>query len=93
MRRSALFLSLMLVLAQIALGLHRIEHRFEPAAPEQTPCGLCAVADHLGDPPAPVAILPNGAWVLAIFPPVLDQRPGLARPAEIRARAPPASVA
>ena len=93
MRRPALLLSLLLVLGQLALGLHQIEHRLTPIAPDQSPCGICAIADHLGGAPAPVAVLPAGAWVLAPFHPIFDQQPGLSRPAEIRARAPPVSFA
>ena len=91
MRRPALLLSLLLVLGQLALGLHQIEHRLQAATLDQEPCGICAIADHLGGAPTPVAVLPTVGWTLATFHPVFDQRPYLARPAEIRARAPPVS--
>ncbi len=93
MRRPALLLSLLLVLGQLALALHQIEHRLTPIAPDQAPCGICAIADHMGDAPAPVAVLPTGAWSSVLFSALADQRPDIARPAEIRARAPPVSFA
>ncbi|MBL8689751.1 MAG: hypothetical protein JNL04_11660 [Rhodospirillaceae bacterium] len=92
MRRPALLLSLLLILGQFALGLHQIEHRFEPAAPDQGACGLCAVADHMDGAPGQVAVLPSDAWALATFHPIADPRPNLARPVEIRARAPPVLI-
>jgi len=93
MRRPALLLSLLLVLGQIALGLHQIEHRLHPIALDQEPCGVCTIADHMGGAPVPAAILPSVAWSPATFPFLIDQRPDLARPGENRARAPPVSIA
>lgn len=93
MRRPALLLSLLLVLGQLALGLHQIEHCLAPAALDQAPCGLCAVADHMDGAPTQVAVLPSNVWVLADFHPLTDRRPDFTRPVEIRARAPPAFLA
>lgn len=93
MRRFAPFLTLLLALGQIALGLHQIEHRFDPAAPDQAPCGICAIADHLGDAPAPAVPQPKSGWTIAVPAPFLAQHPRSSGPAQIRARAPPLSLA
>ena len=84
---------LLLVLGQLALAWHQIEHRLEQIGHDEAPCGVCAIADHLGGAPEIVALAPSGIWDAAGLRPVYRQLRTLSRPDETRARAPPVSLA
>lgn len=92
MRRPNLLLALLLVLGQLALAWHQIGHRLEQIGRDEAPCGACVLADHLSGAPEAVVVTPGGTWVAADFRPLARSPQALARPDEVRARAPPVSL-
>lgn len=86
-RLGPLVLSL-LVLTQIAIGLHKVDHT---SPIQDTPCPLCVTADHLaGPPPAKIApVIVFGADEPTAVSPQLPAHDNCVSPYE--SRAPPKS--
>lgn len=83
-----------LLLAQLALAVHQLEHRITPDAPTTAhECVLCNVAAGAAPPPEPFVILPPDLGPARPAAVVADAACGEHVETHFRSRAPPSFVA
>ena len=93
LRRWWFFLVPLLLAAQVALGVHQLEHRLNPDLLAGDECAVCQFASTMAPAPEPMAIVPPAELFFAVLLPEAVQalRPA-ASPAGFNSRAPPAAL-
>ncbi len=83
----------MLLAAQVALGVHQLEHRLNPDIVTTDECALCHFASASTAGPEPQAVVPPTLNVVEYVEPAAQTLPLTARRvAGFRSRAPPTSL-
>src|SRR5437879_1751440 len=83
-------LVVVLLAAQVAVGLHQIEHRLKPGTVADDSCVVCQSAANLHAGPEPIAIVPPVAALLDRIQPLSAVLPApLFRTSAFRPRGPP----
>lgn len=83
----------LLMVAQLALAFHSVEHKFDIAPPLGDHCALCQVASTMAPgPSAELIAAPTLHALTHVAPRAVPQPRNLPSPAGFRSRAPPAVV-
>ncbi len=87
------FVVALLLAAQVALGIHQLEHRLHPELSASNECSLCQFASAMLDgPQAPAIVVPTFAFIERLES-IPEATPTLGNAvAGFRSRAPPISV-
>lgn len=84
------FLAALLLVAQVGLGVHQLQHRLNPDIIASDDCTLCHFASHATPGPEPVVVLPPVLVVAEVVAlPAQDLLDAQRSAAGFRSRAPP----